>query len=423
MSRLAPVLSVSPCRGLVDEKLTVLVENLPPGLPVTLHSLHLSEDNDYWEAFGHYVSDHRGVVSVADDISFGGTYTGIEAMGLLWSMRPVPDGRQQLRLRRTNVCSPLLISISVYAGHQAEGFRKLCPLSSSVIERWYVAPGVKRVSVRERGVRGTLFIPPGPGPFPGVLDMWGGGGGLVEYRSAMLASHGYVSLALEYLSAEEMASAGEEFHYFETAFSLLQEHPQVVPDRVALFGLSLGCIISLCLAAESSVAKPFCCVGISGSHLRPEGEKISEVSRLFETQADKIIFDESGHQIWRGLGLAVMHDSDKVDVGKINCPFLLINGTDDQNWPAVECSEDISQRMKAAGKEHLLTVLEYPEAGHLIEPPYSPHFRVTNFKKNVKLVWGGKTKPHSEAQEDAWRKMLAFLQAHLYSSGMPRAKM
>lgn len=63
MSRLAPVVSVSPSRGLVDEKMTVLVEKLPPGLPVTLHSLHLSEDNDYWEAFGHYVSDHRGIVS------------------------------------------------------------------------------------------------------------------------------------------------------------------------------------------------------------------------------------------------------------------------------------------------------------------------------------------------------------------------
>lgn len=60
-----------------------------------------------------------------------------------------------------------------------------------------------------------VLLSPGPGPFPGVLDMWGGGGGLVEYRSAMLASHGYVSLALEYLSAEEIASASEEFHYFE----------------------------------------------------------------------------------------------------------------------------------------------------------------------------------------------------------------
>lgn len=42
----------------------------------------------------------------------------------------------------------------------------------------------------------------------------------------------------------------------------------------------------------------------------------------------------------------------------------------------------ISQRMKAAGKEHLLTLVNYHDAGHLIEPPYSPHFRVTSFRKN-----------------------------------------
>lgn len=59
----SPYLSAHPARALVDEKIKVLVENLPPGLPVTLHSLHHSEDKDYWEAFGHYISDHRGVVS------------------------------------------------------------------------------------------------------------------------------------------------------------------------------------------------------------------------------------------------------------------------------------------------------------------------------------------------------------------------
>lgn len=59
----SPHLSAHPTRALVDEKIKVLVENLPPGLPVTLHSLHHSEDKDYWEAFAHYISDHRGVVS------------------------------------------------------------------------------------------------------------------------------------------------------------------------------------------------------------------------------------------------------------------------------------------------------------------------------------------------------------------------
>lgn len=58
-----PILSVTPSRALVDEKFKVLVENLPPGCPVTVRSLHHSEDKHDWEAYGHYVSDHSGVVS------------------------------------------------------------------------------------------------------------------------------------------------------------------------------------------------------------------------------------------------------------------------------------------------------------------------------------------------------------------------
>lgn len=64
MSQTAPpILSVVPSRALVDEEFKVVVENLPPGSPVTLHSLHHSEDKNYWEAYGHYISDHRGMVS------------------------------------------------------------------------------------------------------------------------------------------------------------------------------------------------------------------------------------------------------------------------------------------------------------------------------------------------------------------------
>lgn len=92
-----PILSVTPSRALVDEKFKVLVENLPSGCPVTVRSLHQSEDKHDWEAYGHYVSDHSGVVSVSEDLSYGGTYTGKEPMGLLWSMRPVPGSRPALR--------------------------------------------------------------------------------------------------------------------------------------------------------------------------------------------------------------------------------------------------------------------------------------------------------------------------------------
>ncbi|KAK2859102.1 hypothetical protein Q5P01_003722 [Channa striata] len=424
-----PVLSIVPTRALVDETFRVLVENLPPGFPVTIHSLHQSETEDQWEAYGYYLSDQRGTVCVADDLSFGGTYTGKEPMGLLWSMRPVPGSDEGLRLRKVDVCAPMLVNISVYSGH--EGFRKQAPLASALTERWYMAPGVQRIDIKENGVHGTLFIPPGPGPFPGLLDIWGGGGGLFEYRAALLASHGYAALALLYLANGELRSvAGELLRYFEAAFNIVKHHPQVMPDRVGLFGLSLGSIMTINLTAQSSAIKPRCCVCISGTHSFPHGKTLSGIYKELGHKVlyfYKVHLDENNYQIWRGMGLAILSDPTyKVDVKKINCPMLLVSGHDDQNWPSVESAVDITQIMRAAGKEHLLTRLEYPDTGHLIEPPFSPHFRATKFimnsrKEKAILLWGGQTKPHADAQEDSWMKILSFLRQHLYCT--PTAKL
>ncbi|CAI5636441.1 unnamed protein product [Oreochromis niloticus] len=381
-----PILSVTPSRALVDEKFKVLVENLPPGCPVTVRSLHHSEDKDDWEAYGHYVSDHSGVVSVSEDLSYGGTYTGKEPMGLLWSMRPVPGSRPGLRLRKMNVCTPMLVTISVHSGH--EGFRDQAPLASVLTERWYMAPGIRRININEQGVQGTLFIPPGPGPFPGLLDMWGGGGGLLESRAALLASHGYVSLALDYLGFDQ-ESENLEFKYFE----------------------------------------PCCIVCISCNHYYPaRGSTVTSKFEGVTRQLSKARVNEDNQVIWKDVALEFITDPSNIaEVGRINCPTLLVNGCDDQNWPTVETAEDVARLMREAGKEHLLSRLAYPDTGHLIEPPFSPHFRATTFvmrssKEKVILLWGGQTKPHSDAQEDSWRKILSFLQFHLYCGPNLKAK-
>lgn len=39
----------------------------------------------------------------------------------------------------------------------------------------------------------------------------------------------------------------------------------------------------------------------------------------------------------------------------------------------------MKEMMAKAGNLHLLEVLTYPDAGHLIEPPYTPHIRASNF--------------------------------------------
>ncbi|KAJ3612602.1 hypothetical protein NHX12_020870 [Muraenolepis orangiensis] len=413
------LLSVQPTRGLVDEKLRVAAGHLPPACPVTLHCLHHSEDQDYWEAFGHYLSDHSGAVDVSEDESFGGTYTGKEGMGLLWSMRPVPGSRRGLRLRKMRVDTPMTVLISVFRGHLTEGFGEGPPVASVVAERWYMAPGVKRIDVQQRGVIGTFFIPPGPGPFPGVLDMWGGGGGLVEYRAALLASHGFAAMALKYLDHSSDSPSNFGIGYFETAFQIIQEHPQVISDRVGILGLSLGTSVAITVAAYSKIARPRCCVCVSGSHIYPISTH-GVMEKAMSRNDGKAWKDEENNMIWRNMILPITTDPAlKVDVGRIKCPLLLVNGDDDQNWATVESAEDIANMMSVAGNRHLLTTLTYPGAGHLIEPPFTPHIRASNFiivhsKEKVVMLWGGEPKAHAAAQEDSWRRILTFLKEYLY---------
>ncbi|KAF0040309.1 hypothetical protein F2P81_006207 [Scophthalmus maximus] len=260
---------------------------------------------------------------VSEDLSLGGTYSGVEPMGLLWSLRPVPGSKPGLRLRKMNVQTPMEVTVSVYRGHKTDSFVDQVPLAIALVERWYMAPGIRRIPITEGGLTAPLFLPLGPGPFPGVLDLWGGGGNLVEYRSALFACHGLASLALDYLTPKITKETGKmvDNEYIETAYRVLQQHPQVLGSSIAMLGLSFGTSVTLKMAVYSEVIK----------------------------------------------------------VGRLQCPLLLVVGEDDQNWPAYESAMDMKEMMERAGNSHLLTVLSYPNAGHLIEPPYTPHARASNF--------------------------------------------
>uniref|UniRef100_A0A669CTL2 Acyl-coenzyme A thioesterase 4 n=1 Tax=Oreochromis niloticus TaxID=8128 RepID=A0A669CTL2_ORENI len=404
----------------MDEKFIVLVQNALPGSQLTIRALHQCEDGHSWEAFGHYTADTTGTIDVSEDPSIRGTYSGVEQMGLLWSLRPIPGSKPGLRIRKKNLQTPMEVTISVYQGHQTEGFADLVPLSGVVVERWYMAPGVRRIPVTEGGLTATLFLPSGPGPFPGLLDLWGGGAQLVEYRAALLASHGFASMAIDYLTSKFTMETGKmvDNQYFETAYRVLQQHPQVCGSKIAMIGLSFGTSMTLKMAIYSEVIKLSAAVCISGSHVQPVEGSVEEIMGFFQKNAGKTRFNEKNEAIWRDLLLPIPTDpSLKADVGRLQCPLLLVVGEDDQNWPAQESALD--EMMARAGNSHLLTVLSYPNAGHLIEPPYTPHARSSTFKtveiqEKVMCLWGGQTVEHFRAQEDAWKKILVFLRENLY---------
>ena len=69
---------------------------------------------------------------------------------------------------KSDVTKPYKVVLNCFDGHtDPQESSSLQPLSSNTFEKGYMADGVKRIPVREGRIRGTLFLPPGDGPFSG----------------------------------------------------------------------------------------------------------------------------------------------------------------------------------------------------------------------------------------------------------------
>ncbi|XP_029683276.1 peroxisomal succinyl-coenzyme A thioesterase-like isoform X2 [Takifugu rubripes] len=417
----APSITAAPVRTLVDEQINIKAHFLPRHSPVTVCAQMHSEDGDLWEAFAHYNTDADGTVSLTSDQSVGGSYLGCEPMGLFWSLQPAPGGREGLRLRKKNVEIPFVVHVSLIEGHVSPREAEGAELAAVTTERWYVAPGVRRTPVRHGGIIGTLFLPPGPGPFPAMLDLWGMGGGLVEYRAALFASRGYASLSLAYIGHKELPAPHNRMNvgdsYFKRAFQLLQDHPQVCAGKVGIIGLSFGVYLALRTAAQPGI-NPSCVVCVNG----PAGStvKLSDTegrTEAFESELKYWSFDNKGYVSFKDVSLpANLSPENMVKVENIDCPLMFIVGEDDLSSASKENADLIEETLKAAGKSHLFTCLSYPGAGHLIEPPYMPNSRASLWSakpKKLITLWGGHPAPHAAAQEDSWRKILHFMEFNL----------
>ena len=164
--------NLRPKTSLIDTITNIAVARLNPGQKVTLGANIVGDTGEVFESHAHYIADKDGGVDVCNDSSLGGSYTGVEPMGLLWSMKPAPRQKKGLRLFKRDVTKPYNVALSCFDGHiTPQGRQELSSLqllSSATFQKWYMADGVKRIPVREGRIRGTLFIPPGEGPFPGV---------------------------------------------------------------------------------------------------------------------------------------------------------------------------------------------------------------------------------------------------------------
>ncbi|XP_070653942.1 peroxisomal succinyl-coenzyme A thioesterase-like isoform X2 [Bos indicus] len=395
-----------------DEPVRIAVRGLAPGQPVTLRASLRDEKGALFRAHARYCADATGLLDLERAPALGGSFAGLEPMGLFWALEPE---KPFWRFLKRDVQTPFVVELEVLDGHEPKAQRLL---GRAVHERDFLAPGVRREPVRAGRVRATLFLPPGSGPFPGIIDIFGIGGGLLEYRASLLAGHGFATLALAYYDFDDLPKKFDMIHleYFEEALCYMLQHSQIKGTRIGLLGISLGA--DICLSMASFLKNISATVSINGSgfsghrvihykdsNIPPLGHDLRRVKVAFSGLLDIV---DIRNDIIRGCENPCM-----IPIEKAQGPILFIVGQDDHNWRSELYAQIASERLQAHGKEKP-QIISYPGTGHYIEPPYFPMCPASLHKLLDKpVMWGGEPRAHSKAQVDAWKEILTFFTKHL----------
>uniref|UniRef100_A0A8D1YUJ5 Acyl-coenzyme A thioesterase 4 n=2 Tax=Sus scrofa TaxID=9823 RepID=A0A8D1YUJ5_PIG len=400
-----------------DEPVRIAVRGLAPGQRVTLRASLRDEKGALFRAHARYCADADGQLDLARAPALGGSFVGLEPMGFLWALEPE---KPFWRFVKRDVQTPFAVKLEVFDGHEPEPQAEQL-LSVAVHERDFLPPGVRREPVRAGRVRATLFLPPGLGPFPGIIDIFGMGGGLLEYRASLLAGHGFATLALAYCDFEDLPKKFDTIHldYFEEALCYMLQHTQVKGPGIGLLGISLGA--DICLSMASFLKNISATVSINGSgfngnkpiyyketSIPPLGHDLRRMKVAFSGLLDIV---DIRNDIVGGYENPCM-----IPIEKAQGPILFIVGQDDHNWRSELYAQIASERLQAHGKGKA-QIISYPGTGHYIEPPYFPMCPASLHRLLDKpVIWGGEPRAHSKAQIDAWKQILTFFSKHLGAS-------
>jgi dienelactone hydrolase len=390
----------------------VRITDLVPGADYTIRLARSLRGAGY-AAFLDATADAGGVIDTRTAVPLRGTYTRADADGLFWSMRrgdpraSTPDG--------------FLCTVE----------RDRMQIGRAQLATARTGNGVRAAPLCE-GIAGTLYLPAAPGPHPAAICLGGSDGDResVHDYAAAFAHRGFAALALAYVGAPGLPRALVDIpiEYFERAIGLVQRHPAVASDRIAVVGRSRGGELALLLGARlrairavvAHVASPYRWCGAGGPssaawtvrgaampYLAPTGEV--ELARI----DGRIVCATTPR-----FHSALAHPDDDAcsAIEATGGPILLLSADDDQVWPSTMLAERAMQRLAQTPGRKLDEWIAYPAAGHgATRLPGEPTTDAATYHPvaEIWLAQGGTPSGNAGAQRDAWRSVLGFLRRHL----------
>ncbi|MFZ0701476.1 MAG: acyl-CoA thioester hydrolase/BAAT C-terminal domain-containing protein [Candidatus Acidiferrales bacterium] len=428
-----PRIEILPNPAFVDEPVTVRLSGAAPGATMTLRAAVRDDAGREWESHGVYVATKEGRIDTAGQKSVGGSYRGVDAAGLFWSMSLQGGAGAERATFCKNGAEPDRVRIAA----EADGAR----LASATLERRWLAANSERQELNAGGTVGWLFIPPRSKRRAVVIVLGGSGGGYDLDKAAVLSRHGFATLALAYFGVPPLP---EWLHrvpleYFAGAIEWLGAQPEIDAGRVGVLGVSRGAELALLLGSRlpqiRAVAAyaPSAVAWGSGGRDKAAGEAIpcwtsNEKAIPFAPLPLRGFIARSAIPVgllrrpvkFRNLFRSALRNREAVKqaaipVEQTHGPILLVSGGDDRVWPAAQMAEMIVERLRACGFAHGVEHLNCPRAGHSLRYPAMPTTARMSRSRGMKfpILFGGTAAADAQAQADAWRRSIAFFQKNL----------
>jgi dienelactone hydrolase len=397
----AQILDISPRRVLMDEVAVIKASGLEPNERITIRARLVDGADQVWSSKAEFITDEHGVVDVSKQAPSGGSYKGISAMGLIWSMMPETKDTKMYQAPKQLDAQTIHFELE----------RKGAKSATAELEQIYLADGVRKIDVKG-ALHGVLFLPAASGPQPGVLVLGGSEGGMPLGKAAWLASHGYAALALAYFRYDDLPAQLEAIplEYFGQAVAWMMKRPEITPERIGVVGTSRGGELALQIASmypqikaavayvPANVRYPACCGDARGRYAwtfggRPLAFAMPRLGRDPEMQRDAAI-----------------------EVEKTSGPILMISGEDDGVWPSTPMANAVMGRLKQNRFAYHYEHSRYPHAGHraghqAITPEW--HGAIRHPVSGREVHWGGTPQGTAESSLDASPKVLEFLRQSL----------
>ena len=422
--------AVSPSPALMDDRVTIKVTGLPPSRPVMIRARSKDQRGRWWRSSALFLARQDGSIDLAAQAPISGAYAGVDAMGLFWSMEPDPSERPvPAFFPVVDWFQPIVTEM--------EAASSLRVLGTAQVVRQFASAGVGAGPFRSNGVVGILYRPsdsyrPSDGrKHRGVILLGGSEGGFPTPEGAMLASRGFVTLALAYFGTNGLPSAMQRIpiEYFGQAIHAMRSLPGLEGAGITIIGSSRGAEAALMVGSVYPEINAV--VGVSSSHVRWEGATANALpGGPAWTYRDQVLPYVPFHigagfaarylwsRVFRGpLALNPMFtdslsrvDIDEVEIAveRINGPVLLASGGDDRKWPSASMSTRAMDRLRRNHHPYPDEHVTYEGAGHWLPPAYLP---TSGLRGRIAEEIGGTPEATARVQSRLWPKMLQFLAA------------